>query len=401
MQINHPQRRWSAIAAATATVVVLFWFGFRDPPILVDSAAVMRGPLRVTVEQEARTRVTDRYVITAPVAGYAQRLDFDVGDVVPIGTTLISIEPQRAAALDPRRRAEAQALAAASQANLGAAQQRLRAARIAMELADTELARVTRLRENGFATQADEDRARAAAQRSAADWRSATFSAETAQYELDAARTALKYAGLSPAADLGEPIHVRAPVAGHILRRVRESEGAVAAGEPFLELGNARTLEVAADVLSSDAVRIGPHTKIVFTRWGGERELNGSVRRVEPVGFTKVSALGVEEQRVWVIADFTSPPAEWERMGDGYRLEASFIVWEETDVLQVPASALFREGSGWAVFVIEDGRAKKRVIEVGQRNGLSAQVLAGVAQGARVVVHPDDQVREGTRVVFQ
>lgn len=398
MQMDRQVRRWMTIAATIAAVVVLFWFGFRDSPILVDSAPVTREPLRVTVEQEARTRVTDRYVITAPVAGYAQRVEFEAGDFVQIGTPLLGVEPQRAAALDPRSRAQAQALVAAAQANVGTMRQRVHATRVAMKLANTELARVSQLRANGFATMEDEDRARAAAQRSAADWRSAAFSLETAQHELEAAQTELQYAG-SPAADFGEPVFARAPVAGHVLRIVRESEGAVTAGEPFLEMGNPRALEVTADVLSSDAVRIGPDTKVVFTRWGGERELYGRVRRVEPAGFTKVSALGVEEQRVWVVTDFTSPPEEWERLGDGYRLEASFVVWEEDNILQVPASALFREGDGWAVFLVADGQAKKRVVEVGQRNGLRAQVLAGVVEGERIVVHPDDQVNEGVRVV--
>ena len=398
MQMDRQVRRWMTIAATIAAVVVLFWFGFRDSPILVDSAPVTREPLRVTVEQEARTRVTDRYVITAPVAGYAQRVEFEAGDFVQIGTPLLGVEPQRAAALDPRSRAQAQALVAAAQANVGTMRQRVHATRVAMKLANTELARVSQLRANGFATMEDEDRARAAAQRSAADWRSAAFSLETAQHELEAAQTELQYAG-SPAADFGEPVFARAPVAGHVLRIVRESEGAVTAGEPFLEMGNPRALEVTADVLSSDAVRIGPDTKVVFTRWGGERELYGRVRRVEPAGFTKVSALGVEEQRVWVVTDFTSPPEEWQRLGDGYRLEASFVVWEEDNILQVPASALFREGDGWAIFLVADGQAKKRVVEVGQRNGLRAQVLAGVVEGERIVVHPDDQVNEGVRVV--
>ena len=398
MQMDRQVRRWMTIAAGVAAVGVLFWFGFRDSPILVDSAPVTREPLRVTVEQEARTRVTDRYVITAPVAGYARRIELEVGDFVQAGTALLSVEPQRAAALDPRSRAQAQALAAAAQANVGTMRQRVHATHVAMKLANTELARVSQLRANGFATMEDEDRARAAAQRGTADWRSATFSLETAQHELEAAQTALQYAG-SPAADFGEPVFARAPVAGHVLRIIRESEGAVTAGEPFLEMGNPRVLEVTTDVLSSDAVRIGPNTKVVFTRWGGERELNGRVRRVEPAGFTKVSALGVEEQRVWVVTDFTSPPEEWERLGDGYRLEASFVVWEEDNILQVPASALFREGDGWAVFLVADGQAKKRGVEVGQRNGLRAQVLAGVVEGERIVVHPDDQVNEGVRVV--
>ena len=191
---------------------------------------------------------------------------------------------------------------------------------------------------------------------------------------------------------------MRAPVAGKLLKIAHKSEGTVATGQPLVEIGDPKALEVEVDLLSADAVRIQPGTRVVFERWGGEGALEGAVRAIEPAGFTKVSALGVEEQRVWVIVSFTSPAAQWQRLGDGYRVEASFILWEGKDILQIPASALFRDGDGWATFVVQQGKAVKRVVQVGQRTGLAAQIVAGIQAGERVISHPDDRVREGVSV---
>jgi HlyD family secretion protein len=183
-----------------------------------------------------------------------------------------------------------------------------------------------------------------------------------------------------------------------VLGRQRQSEGIVEAGTPLLEVGDPRALEVAVDVLSADAVRIRPGTPVVLERWGGEQPLEGVTRSVEPVGFTKLSALGVEEQRVWVIADLRSPAEAWSRLGEGYRVEASFIVWQGEQVLQIPASALFRQGEGWAVFVIENGQARRRVVEIGQRGGLTVEIRSGLTEGERVVTHPDDTLHEDAAV---
>lgn len=370
--------------------------GFRPQPIEVDIGAASRGPLRVSVEQEGRTRVVDRYVVAAPVDGYARRIRLDVGDSVERGATLIELEPLRAEVLDVRRRAEAMARIAAAESSVSAAEQRVTAAASSASLAQKELERTRALRRAGHVSAAVEDRAAGDAERSAAELRSAQFAVATARHELEAARTALKYAAHGGSA---EPVSVRAPVAGRVLKIPRKSEGTVAAGQPLIEIGDPRALEVEVDVLSADAVRIHPGTRVVFERWGGEGALEGAVRVIEPAGFTKVSALGVEEQRVWVIVAFTSPATQWQRLGDGYRVEASFIVWEANDVLQIPASALFRDGNGWAAFAVEQDKAVKRRVEVGQRNGLSAQVISGINAGERVIVHPDDRVREGVRVV--
>lgn len=388
-------RRQIVFALIVAAIAWGLYSGFRPQPVVVDIGTALRAPLRVAVEQEGRTRVVDRYIVTSPVEGYARRIDLDVGDAVAAGAPLIVLEAQRSEVLDARRRAEAEARVAAAQANLAAVEQRVQAAGAGAALAAKELARTRKLRTAGHVTAEAEDRAATEDQRATAELRSARFNVATARHETEAARTALRFAA---AGGQGEPVLVRAPVAGQVLKIPRKSEGAVAVGQALVEIGDARALEVEVDVLSADAVRIRPGTRVLFERWGGDGALEGVVRVVEPAGFTKVSALGVEEQRVWVIADFKSSPETWQRLGDGYRVEASFVLWEGEDVLQVPASALFRDGDGWAVFAVEEGRAARRRVETGQRTGLAAQVLGGLKEGDRVVVHPDDRLRDGVKV---
>jgi HlyD family secretion protein len=391
-------RRRIAFALIVAAVAAGIFLGFRPQPVAVDSGMATRGPLRVSIQQEGRTRVVDRYVVSAPVSGYARRVELDVGDAVKRGDALAYLDPPRAEALDVRRSAEAAARVEAAQDSLSAAEQNAQAARANADLAQKELARIKALRIGKHVSAEAEDRAASQAERTASALRSAEFAVATARHLLEAERTALQYAGTGGAR---QPIVVRSPVSGRVLKIPRISEGVVAAGQALLEIGDPGTLEVEVDVLTADAVRLQPGTRVVFERWGGEGELEGAVRVVEPAGFTKVSALGVEEQRVWVIVSFTSPAAQWKPLGDGYRVEARFILWEGSNVLQVPASALFREGEGWSLFAVQEGRAVKRAVQIGQRNGLSAQILAGVNEGERVIVHPDDRVRDGVRVALR
>ena len=395
MKISVSWRRRIVLALIAVLVAWGLFQGLRPQTVEVDLGTASRAPLRVTIEQEGRTRVVDRYVVTAPVNGYARLIRLDVGNAVERRATLVELEPLRAEVLDVRRRAEAEAHIAAAGSSVSATEQRANAAASNAGLAQKELERVRALRTAGHVSAAAEDRAASESERSAAELRSARFAVATTRHELEAARTALKYAA---SASDGEPVAVRAPVAGRVLKIPRKSEGAVVAGQPLIEIGDPRALEVEVDLLSADAVRIHPGTHVVFERWGGEGTLEGVVRVIEPAGFTKVSALGVEEQRVWVIVAFTSPAAQWQRLGDGYRVEASFILWEANDVLQIPASALFRDGKGWAAFAVEQGKAVKRRVEIGQRNGLSGQVVSGIKAGEQVIVHPDDRVREGVRV---
>jgi HlyD family secretion protein len=396
MKNNVQWRRRIVLALIGVLVAWGLYQGFRPQPVEVDLGKAIRAPLRVTVEQEGRTRVVDRYVINAPVNGYAQRIKLEVGDAVAGGATLVQLEPSRAQVLDVRSRAEARARVAAAEDSVSSAEQRVDAAVSKANLARIELQRVQTLRKAGHVSEAVEDRAASEEERSAAELRSAQFAVATARHELEAARTYLKYGASGNTENL---VPVRAPVAGRVLKILHKSEGAVTAGQPLIEIGDPSELEVEVDVLSADAVRIHPGTRVIFERWGGEGTLEGAVRKVEPGGFTKFSALGVEEQRVWIIIAFTSPRERWQRLGDGYRVEASFILWEANDVLQIPASALFRDGSGWAAFAVQQGKAVKRSVEIGQRNGLNAQVVSGINEGEQVIVHPDDRVRQGVNVV--
>jgi HlyD family secretion protein len=228
--------------------------------------------------------------------------------------------------------------------------------------------------------------------------RAANQNVEVARYNLEAAQTALQYSAGTARGEPAERVPVHSPIDGRILKLAEQCERPVRTGEVLLEIGDPARLEVEVDVLSADAVQIAPGTRVLFDRWGGEQPLEGMARTVEPVGFTKTSALGVEEQRVLVIVDFTSPAELWQRLGDGYRVDARFILWHEDNVLQVPASSLFRVDDGWGVFVVERDRAQRRLVKVGQRNGLSAQILEGVTQGDVVISHPGDDVEDGQRV---
>jgi HlyD family secretion protein len=390
-------RRKIIIAALVGAVMLAVIYGFLPKPVPVEVEDVRRGTLQVTIEEEGKTRVKHRFVISAPVGGFSRRIDLDVGDEVKEGQLLVQLEPQRSTVLDPRSRGEAEARLQAAKAALKAAEQNARAAAADDEYARVQLERLRRLHEAESVSRNSLDQAETEATRSRATLRSAEFAVEVARFELEEARTVLRYSA-SEEIDYAELVSLRAPVAGRVLKVHHESEGAVSTGEELLEIGDPCALEVEVDVLSADSVRIKPGTPVLFERWGGEAPLEGQVRLIEPVGFTKVSALGIEEQRVLVIADITSPAETWRRLGDGYRVEARFVVWESDDVLQVPASALFRHREGWAVFIYRNGRAHSREVRVGHRGGLRAEILSGLEEGETVITHPDRAVEDGTRV---
>jgi HlyD family secretion protein len=386
------------IAVTVLLVLALLAWGFWPEPVRVEVGLVERKPLVVTVEEEGRTRVMDRYVIAAPVDGVTCRLNLEVGDPVGKGDVLLHIAPLHSQVLDPRGRARAEAVVSAAEAALRAAEEQEVAAVAAADLAAAELARLRPLVDRGVVTRDAFDKAETQVKSTAAARQSAAFRVDVARYELQAARTALEYGASTTAEDSGERVQVRSPIEGQVLKIEHECEGPVQTGEPLLEVGDPDALEVLVEVLSPDAVRIEPGMPVLFERWGGSGPLEGRVRTVEPVGFTKLSALGVEEQRVRIIADFTSPAETWRRLGDGYRVEARFVLWQQDTVLQAPASSLFRHGAGWAVFVIDSGRARLRTVEIGQRTGLAAEVVAGLRDGERVVAYPSDEVDDGVRV---
>lgn len=385
---------WGVVAVA---VVGLLVWGFRPRPVLVDTEEVSRGPLAVTVEEEGQTRVRDRFVISAAVPGQTRRILLEAGDRVEAGDLLAVLDAQLSPVLDRRGVAEAEARVAAAKATLEATRREAEGAAAVARFAASEERRLRQLVAENLVAPREVEAAAAEAQRAAAQQRSAEFRVRTAGYDLEAARTALAFAGGQNLQASGR-LEIRAPVSGQVLRRHFESARVVQPGEPILEIGDPAALEVEIDVLSADAVRIEPGMRVLFERWGRPEPLEGRVRRVEPSGFTKVSALGVEEQRVFVIADFTSPREEWARLGDAYRVNARFILWEAADVLRVPTSALFRHESGWAVFVLDAGRARLRPVETGPRGGGLSMVASGLTAGEAVIVHPGRDIEDGARV---
>ena len=373
-------------------------YGFMQRPVQVDIGSVTRGPLVVTVEEEGKTRVRELYVVSAPVAGFARRINLAAGDAVSAGQVIVVIEPSRAEALDPRTRAQAEARVSAAQASLAAAQENARAATVTLRQAEQERARTESLRKSNFVSEQALDTARNTEARARATAQATGHSVKVAEYELQTARAAFANASQLQGGQVSERVDVRAPVAARVLKLVRESEGAVAAGQALLEIGNPASLEVEVEVLSTHAVKIASGSKVIIDRWGGEQPLEGRVRVVEPSGFTKVSALGVEEQRVRVIVDISSPRELWARLADGFRVEARFVLWEGDKVLQVPTSALFRQGEGWAVFTLAGDRARLAPVQIGQRAGRATEVKSGLNEGDRVLAHPDEKIGDGARV---
>lgn len=378
------RKRVIQVAAALLIVAALAW-AFWPSPVPVETAVVDRGPLQEVVEEEGMTRVRDLYVVSAPVAAYLQRIALEVGDSVAAGAPVARLEPPRSNILDPRTGSEVEARIAAARAQLERAEA---AARHASE----ELARVERLASGGAATPQALDAARA-------DAAQATAARDAARAELAAALAAR--GGSGPDNVLRVARVVRAPAAGRVLQLHQRSAGFVNAGEPLVDIGDPGKLEVAVRVLSRDAVRIHPGTRVILDQWGGDHPLDATVTRVEPVGETEVSALGVEEQRVTVLASITSPPAERSGLGAGYRVLARFIIWSAPDVLRVPTAAVFtrgKNGEGTAVFVVENGRAALRQVTIAHRAGLQAEVVGGLREGDVVIVHPANDIEAGARV---
>lgn len=385
----------AGLLLALLLVLAVGYFGFRGERVRVDSALASERDLVESLREEGRTRVVHRYRITAAVSGQIERVELRPGDAVAGGQVLARIQPSMGALLDPATRDRLRNEARAASSAVSQAQARLDSARAADTLARQERERIAPMVANGTLARREGDRAESAAQQAQADLSAARFALELAQAQREAAQSLLSQQGKSGSAE--QTIELRAPVAGVVLARLRESAGPVAIGEPLLEIGDPASLEIEVDLLSSDAVRVAPGMDVRLHRWGGEQALAARVRRVEPVGFTKISALGVEEQRVWVLCDFVSPLADWQRLGDGYRVDAEFIL-SSGKALTVPTGALFRRDAGWAVYAVDNDRAVERAVTVGRRSGLDAEIVQGLTAGDRVIVHPDDRVAEGTRV---
>lgn len=392
---RHLVRRSVPWIGAAALLSLIGW-GLWPKPVIVETGEVARGPLTVHVSEEGKTRVRNRYVVAAPAAGTMRRVMLKPGDVVEAGVTVLTvIEPAAAPLLDPRSRAQAEAVVSMHEASRGRAAEALDAARATLRLAEAERERMRSVRREGSLSESDRDRMEADASVKAAEVRSMEFAMKVIEFELAQARAALERPIGSTAGNL---LEVKSPVSGRVLGVMQESETVVSPGTRILEVGDPQDIEIEAEILSRDAVTIRPGDAVDVEQWGGEAALKARVRRVEPAAFTKISALGVEEQRVIVLCDLIDPPASAKALGDRYRVEARVAVWHGEDVLYAPAGALFREGNLWKTFVHQSGEAKAVVVEAGRSDGRRTQVLSGLKAGDRVLLHPPDTVRDGTSV---
>jgi len=387
-------------------VAGLVW-AFLPRPVPVDLAVASRGRLTVTIDEEGVTRVRDVYVLSAPVTGRTRRIDLEVGDRVVAGETVAAaIEPIDPELLDVRTEREARAAVQAAEAARERAAAELERAEAELAYARADLRRQQRLMDEGVTSERELDTAQRQYRTARAAVGTARAALQEAAFELDRARARLVSPGDTAEGDTrgvggDDPasIPVRPPVTGRVLRVLHESAGVVQAGTPLLEIGDPAELEIVVDLLSADAVKVEAGDPVIVEEWGGDGVLRGRVRRVEPYGFTEVSALGIEEQRVNVVVDLVDPREEWQRLGHGYRVEARIVVWERDDVLKIPLSALFRRGDAWAVFAVEEGLARLRPVERGRHTGLEVEIRSGLGEGDLVVRYPSNQVSDGVRVV--
>jgi HlyD family secretion protein len=379
--------------ATVLVVAVILAAALWPETVEVDVARAARRPLQVTIDEEGETRIRERFVVSAPVAGRVQRIDLEPGDAVRRGDTVARIMPAPPALLDVRTQAELAGAVETAQAAVGQAQAERARAAATFDRARSSLQRQERLVEAGVISRDELEGSETALRVAEEAQKAAEFSVARAEHELEVARARLQRPGAA-----GRAIDLAAPIDGVVLKRFRESEAVVPAGEPLVEVGDPARIEIVADLLSTDAVRVAAGDAVLIEQWGGGRSLEARVRRVEPSGFMKVSALGVEEQRVNVIIDFVDPSAAAQVLGDGYRVEVRIVEAQVADALTVPVGALFRSDDGWAVFVVENGRARIRPVMLGQRNQTESQVGQGLEEGQPVVLHPPDTLRDGVRV---
>lgn len=389
--------RQGLFAVLLLGLAALAALALRPQRVVVDVARVTRGPLVVAIQETGVTRVKDRFAVSAPVSGMLSRVSLEAGDPVREGDLLAEIAPTLSPLLDERAGAQARARLAAALSALGQARAQSERAATAQRQAERDLQRVRKLAAARTIAEQTLEEAEFGAQMRTQEVASAEFAVKVAAEEVRSARAVLGMEG--GARSTGRHVDVLAPASGTVLRIDRKSAGVVQAGTPLLEVGDARALEVVIDLLTTDAVRVRPGTRATVGGWGGERQLHARVRRIEPSGFTRPSALGVDEQRVNVILAFTEPPERWAMLADNFRVEARIVVWKASSVLKLPNGAVFRYGDGWGAYSIEDDRSWLRRVRVGHRGEAEAEILAGLPEGAMVVVHPGDRVIDGARVV--
>ena len=382
------RRGLTAIGGGLAVAALLAWV-LRPTPVDVDLVPATEGALELTVREEGETRVRDRYIVTAPVAGRLERLSLQEGQAVEAGTEIAHVD---VLPLDERARAQATASLEAARDHQRTATAMVVQSRDALEQARRDRARATELLRVGAVSREALERAELNVATRTKEMEAADFRAQAAAHDVEAARAALLAEG---AGGRARHLVIRSPAAGRILRIPQEDARVVAAGEPLVEVGDPSKLEITADLVSTDAVKVRPGQPMMIEGWGGEHALRGRVRLVEPSGFTKVSALGIEEQRVNVIGDLLDS-AEW--LGDRYRVQVRIVVWQADRVLKVPWSALVRDGDAWRVYVADRGRARARTVVVGRQGEFEAEIADGIRSGELVVRHPTDQIADGVRI---
>ncbi len=379
-----------------AIAVAIVWSVW-PRPILVETATVTEGRFVATVDEDGKTRIRERYVVAAPLAGRLTRIRLKAGDRINSDDIIATILPSPTPLLDPRSRREAEERLGSAEAAQDRANALIDRARAQSAQAEQDLTRTRTLVERGAATTQALERAELAKRVAERDLRAAEFQFHAAQHELDQARALLaRYSdsGGSPP----DQWNVTAPVSGLVLKLDQESETIMQPGAPIIEIGDPRDLEIVVDVLSTDAVEIRPGADVTIEHWGGPGTLAGRVRRVEPAAFTKISTLGVEEQRVNVLVDILNPPERWSGLGDAYQVDTKIEVFAKDDVTIVPTGALFRRADDWNVFVVEDGRAQVRPVALLRRSSRTAAVSSGVRPGETVIVYPNDRITPGVRV---
>ena len=395
MKIKFRTVFWAVAAIVLGGLLVV---AFRPQPITIDLAEVTRSEMTVTVRDQGRTRVRNEYVISAPVGGQLLRIEYKPGADVIAGDALARILPSDPSLLDARSRAELQASVRSAEAALGLARAEMERASAQLEFARTEAARVRRLRSEDLIAIEAYDRAELQLRVAETNLKSGQENTRVREAELAAAEARLVQTGTSSSDDF--VVTVTAPTSGKVMSVAQESRSVISGGAEIMTLADATDLEVVAEFLSTDAVEVQPGAPAFIENWGRNRSpLRGQVRLVEPNGFLKISALGVEEQRVNVVVDFVGSPEEWSTLGHGYRVEVAVVTWQESNVLQVPVAALFRNGENWAVYRIENDTARLTPVEIGRENGRNAQVLEGVEEGQAIVLYPGEQLADGVRVI--
>lgn len=392
-------RRWIWPGAIAAALALALAYAYWPRAVPVDVAQVTRGPMAVTVEDDAVTRVRESYIISAPISGRLLRVETHVGDDIDAGKTVIAqIMPVDPGLWDARTRRELEFTASAARAARDLAGATIRAAEARLTEARQEFERSTQLYAKGHIAKTRLERAETAQKTASADLTTAQAALRQREFDVKTAETALMAPSEISQTGSKRFYDVRSPVSGKVLRLIQENEGVIQAGQPLVEIGDPANLEVVVDLLSTDAVKVTPGDVAEIRRWGGDGVLNGLVHRVEPSGVRKISSLGIEEQRVNVIIDITDRADRWTRLGHGYQVDAAIVLWRNDSALQVPVGALFRSAGKWAVFASRSGRAALQEVEIGRINETAAEVLRGLKPGDTVVSHPSDRVQDGVLI---